>query len=217
MVVPPDNLVPRFTSPATKRQLAFLFKQGAGASVISPLKVAKALNRMGVFYVFVGGVIVGCWTGVPRATEDVDLVLGKGAPVRKIAKAIAKLQRGMTTVTYPSVIRCAGLTPIGRKNLIDLIRPYDGVYSHTEDHFVDLTVQGVHVRIPTPEMLVVMKYAAATSLSREPLKQRQDWVDLETVVRAQPNLDLVIVRSLANRIGSTLGAKLLRRIKRMRA
>jgi hypothetical protein len=214
---PADDLVPRFDTAPSKTQLAALFEKGSRASDIPPLEVAKILNRMKVFHVFVGGVIVGCWTGDPRATEDVDLILGKGAPVRKIVAAIVKIRKDLKSTIYPSVIRFAGKSPTGQRNLIDLIRPYDGVYSHAEEYFVDITVQGIPVRIPTPEMLVVMKYAAATSLTRAPLKQAQDMIDLKTVVLAQTTLDLVIVRRLANFIGPTLGAKLIRLIKRTRS
>lgn len=216
MNFPADDLVPRFDTAPSKTQLAALFEKGSRASDIPPLEVAKILNRMKVFYVFVGGVIVGCWTGDPRATEDVDLILGKGAPVRKIVAAIGKIRKDLKSTIYPSVIRFEGKSPTGQRNLIDLIRPYDGVYSHAEEYFVDITVQGVPVRIPTPEMLVVMKYAAATSLTRAPLKQAQDMIDLKTVVLAQPTLDLAIVRRIANFIGPTLGAKLIRLIKRTR-
>jgi hypothetical protein len=86
---PADDLVPRFDTAPSKIQLAALFEKGSRASDISPLAVAKILNRMQVFYVFVGGVIVGCWTGDPRATEDLDLILGNGAPIRKIVAAIS--------------------------------------------------------------------------------------------------------------------------------
>jgi hypothetical protein len=213
---PADDLVPRFDTAPSKTQLAALFEKGSRASDIPPLDIAKILNRMKVFYVFVGGVIVGCWTGDPRATEDVDLILGKGAPVRRIVAAIGKIRKDLKSTIYPSVIRFEGKSPTGQRNLIDLIRPYDGVYSHAEEYFVDITVQGVPVRIPTPEMLVVMKFAAATSLTRAPLKQAQDMIDLKTVVLAQPTLDLVIVRRIANFIGPTLGAKLIRLIKRTR-
>jgi hypothetical protein len=213
---PADDLVPRFDTAPSKTQLAALFEKGSRASDIPPLDIAKILNRMKVFYVFVGGVIVGCWTGDPRATEDVDLILGKGAPVRRIVAAISKIRKDLKSTIYPSVIRFEGKSPTGQRNLIDLIRPYDGVYSHAEEYFVDITVQGVPVRIPTPEMLVVMKFAAATSLTRAPLKQAQDMIDLKTVVLAQPTLDLVIVRRIANFIGPTLGAKLIRLIKRTR-
>jgi hypothetical protein len=214
---PADDLVPRFDTAPSKTQLAALFEKGSRASDIPPLDIAKILNRMKVFYVFGGGVIVGCWTGDPRATEDVDLILGKGAPVRKIVAAIGKIRKDLKSTIYPSVIRFEGKSPTGQRNLIDLIRPYDGVYSHAEEYFVDITVQGVPVRIPTPEMLVVMKFAAATSLTRAPLKQAQDMIDLKTVVLAQPTLDLVVVRRIANFIGPKLGAKLIRLIKRTRS
>jgi hypothetical protein len=149
---PADDLVPCFDTAPSKTQLAALFEKGSRASDIPPLDIAKILNRMKVFYVFVGGVIVGCWTGDPRATEDVNLILGKGAPVRKIVAAIGKIRKDLKSTIYPSVIRFEGKSPTGQRNLIDLIRPYDGVYSHAEEYFVDITVQGVPVRIPTGDV-----------------------------------------------------------------
>jgi Nucleotidyl transferase AbiEii toxin, Type IV TA system len=217
MNIPADDLTPHFTTPPDKKQLAALFEKGSRASDISPLKIARVLNRMKVFYVFVGGVIVGCWTGDPRATEDVDLVLGKGAPIRRVISAIKGIRKDLESTTHRSVIRVRGASATGVRNLVDLIRPYDGVYSHAERYFITIRVKGTPIRIPTPEMLVVMKYAAATSMNRVPLKQAQDMIDLKTVAIAQQSLDLAIVRALANSIGPTLGERLVRLIRRTRA
>ena len=218
MNIPADDLVPVFHKPLSKKQLGALFAQGARAPTISPLKVAKILNTMKIPHVFVGGIIVGCWTGFPRATEDVDAVLDNGARVEDIKKAMLKMQKGLKATIHPSVMRFDGKTPIGRKNLLDFIIPYHGLYSHVNEYVVTLSVGGVVVRIPTPEMLVALKYAAAaTSLIRDKRKQAQDWVDLESVVHAQPNLKLKVVEKLVEYIGPGLGKDIIKRIKKIRS
>ncbi len=203
----PNPPHPRLTN--SKKHLGWLFAEGESMSTISALRVAEVLNHFDIPFVVVGGVVTGCWTGFPRSTKDVDAVVDAGVVNRRTLRtAVLKLKKGMKVDLHPSVTRFYESTPVGKRELIDFIKPYGELYTAVFKNSVKLTVRGVKVAIPTAEMLLAMKYAAMTSMTRSPEKAAQDRADFIAVARAQRRkLKLLRLRRLVNLVGSTLGEK----------
>lgn len=125
------------------------------------LDVLRALERAKVDYVLVGGVAVNLH-GIIRATEDVDLfVRPEPANIERLKSALRSLWddpeideiRPEDFSTYPTL----RYGPPGEEILIDVLTRLGTAFSFDDMEAETLEVEGVAVRVATPETLVRMK------------------------------------------------------------
>src|SRR3954452_20009569 len=71
---------------------------------IQPQDVIRVLNAAKVTFTLVGAHGLGGWTGKPRATEDVDVVVG-ARHVKKAVTALTAAFPGLGVDDHPAVVR----------------------------------------------------------------------------------------------------------------
>ena len=87
-----------------KKLLAKLFIDGMRFSKIKPDSIARILIEDKIKSVFIGGTVVGCHSGQPRSTKDVDLIIPNDAKWKVSVSKICKLFKGSKVKKHPSFI-----------------------------------------------------------------------------------------------------------------
>lgn len=166
--------------------------------------VAEALAEAEADHLLVGGFAVGALAAHPRATVDIDLIVRRDQAPRFLAALTTRL--GPLSVEHFKALERVQNPPLDliisdatalRRMALDpaLSQPVD--------------LDGLELRLPLPELAIVLKYAAAVSLSRSAEDADQDLTDLRRVVAHHPDLDLDrlgrIVRTLRTRSPKEIG------------
>jgi hypothetical protein len=125
------------------------------------LDVVRALGREQVDYVLVGGVAVNLH-GIVRATEDIDFfVRPEPENVERLKQALRSLWkdpeieeiRAEDFETYPTL----RYGPPGDELVIDILTRLGTAFSFEDIVAEDVEIEGVRIRVATPETLVRMK------------------------------------------------------------
>jgi hypothetical protein len=157
---------------------------------ISPHDVASALLQADVKYVLIGGHVLAYFTGTPRATVDVDVIV----PIAQMGKAVKALHtrfpelepRDLTyNVRFSSRNAQGALDP----ERIDVVRAGDPFFQRVLNKYsVAVHSRGKVIQVPAVEAAVALKFAAAISPNRGDESRPQDRVDLVAIIRKQPTL-----------------------------
>lgn len=198
-----------------RRSLATLFQEGVRQSVPATLEVLAALEAGGITAVVIGGVAVGCHSGRPRATIDLDLIVSTVPKPRTLTK-IGKIVNAVRLEKHPSFLTFMAKSVVGDREVVDLITAKAGSYGLTFDHTIELAIDGIRVLIPTAEMLVVLKYTAAVNPIRSKSKQAQDWADIYAILDANSKISLPTMVHLADLVVPGYGEDLGNHIRRHR-
>ncbi|MDP1711805.1 MAG: hypothetical protein Q8K86_05050 [Candidatus Nanopelagicaceae bacterium] len=148
----------------------------------SASKIIAVLNKGGVKSVLVGAQALAHYTGEPRATEDVDLVV---SDVDRAVRVVRATWPHLTFDEQEPVVRVRD----GKHVVLDLMKPVD-LYTLVFKNSRSGMIGGVKALIPTVEMAVAMKYSAMISPHRIRKKKGQDAVDFINLVEATPKLDV---------------------------
>jgi nucleotidyltransferase AbiEii toxin of type IV toxin-antitoxin system len=135
------------------------------------LDLLKALKREGVDYVLVGGVAVNLH-GIVRATEDIDLFIRPGEDnVERLKRALRSLWDD-PEIAQISARDFAGEFPTIRYGppddamVIDLISALGSAFTFEDLDAQTVMVEGVPVRVATPETLYRMKKDTVRPIDR---------------------------------------------------
>ena len=205
---------PKLRSGKTYRQtLEALFIEAARMTGTDPLGIATVLQRHGIEAVFVGGLVVGGLSGRPRATRDVDIIAGTARFGKRLLKELGAVVSSTKVERHPSFLSFMRRGATGEHEVLDIITSQAGSYRLVFDHTHDLRIDQVSLRIPTAEMMVVLKYTAAMNPVRPKTKQHQDWADLFAVIDANPDIKIPLIRHLADEVVPGFGDDLCLKIK----
>jgi hypothetical protein len=184
-------------------------------------RILVALTANKVPFVLTGAHGISGWTGRPRATQDIDLLIKHG---RNYVRAV-----GVIRELYPQLKerRFAGLTefvPPGEKeSVIDVSYPQRPDHKETLRTAIWVEEQSPRYRIPTLEAALANKYGAMLTLERDPGTRAMDAVDFGWVVRhsqdegRQP-IDLATLESLGEMVWPGGGGKeILRLVEEVKA
>jgi len=206
------------TTPIVRRGTSYqqtleaLFVDGAAMAGADAVGVTRILHAAGIGAVVIGGLVVGCHTGRPRATQDLDLVIDAATLSRAVAKQLSTAVGAQTMETHPSFISFLKKTSLGDREVLDVITSKAGSYGLVFANAISLQIAGLTIQIPTAEMMVVLKYTAATNPIRQPAKQAQDWADILAILDANPKLSVATIVYLADDVVPGWGEDLKRRI-----
>jgi hypothetical protein len=179
--------------------------------------ILKTLLAKKIPFVLTGAHGIAAWTGRPRATKDVDILVKGGRNYGRAVKALQEL--------YPNleVHRFAGVTgfflPGDRQSLIDVTYPHRADIEETLQTAIWVEDRGTRYRVPTLEAALANKYGAMITLSRDAGKRTQDAVDFYQMVKhakdvLQRPIDLDKIRDLGEKVWSGGGgAELLRLVE----
>jgi hypothetical protein len=206
---------------AAVRECAHLTTQhrkmwSAMANVIIDLdQVLQALTAKKIPFVLTGAHGISGWTGRPRATHDIDILVKGGKNYSRAVHVI----RGL----YPELDerRFAGVTaffPPGEKeSVIDVTYPHRPDNAETLRTAVWVEERNQRYRIPTLEAALANKYGAMLTPSRDSIKRGQDAVDFAAMVKhsqdegRQP-IDLARLETLGEMVWPGGGGKEILRL-----
>jgi len=148
---------------------------------VSLRKILHTLRTNKVPFVLTGAHGISSWTGRPRATKDVDILVKAG---RNYARAVSALQK-----LYPQLQarRFAGITafyvPGETESVIDVTYPHRPDNEATLRTAIWIKKDAETYRIPTLEAALANKYGATLTSRRDPGRRAQDAVDFYTMVK----------------------------------
>lgn len=173
---------------------------------IGPADVAGVLNKAKLKYVLVGAHAANGYSGRPRATIDVDVVVQFP---KKAAKAVAAAFPQLQMRDTPVVIRFMD----GDIEAIDLMKPAGSqLWARLLKETFEIRLEGERVRIPSLEGVLAAKFAAMASPYRRPTDKQQDGADFMRIVDANAEIDLDLLHELGDLVytgGSAFVLKLV--------
>ena len=181
------------------------------AKAISPVEVVRVLRAAGVRYVLVGAHAANGYTGKPRATVDVDVIVEFP---KKAADAVAAAFPTLTMEDHPVVVRFKR----GDMDGIDLMKPIGSpLWPRLLKDNRQIDIEGESVTIPTVEGVLAAKFAAMMSLNRGQADKSIDGGDFIRMVQANPKIDLTRIAEFAELVFAGGGAFILKLVEDGRA
>jgi hypothetical protein len=152
------------------------------ASPVDLNQILKTLTEKKIPFVLTGAHAIGGWTGRPRATQDVDILVKAGRNLTRAVNAIKKLYPHLEVRTLFGVT--AFFVPGESDSVIDITYPHRADLAETLAHpaWTENEELGLRYRIPALESALANKYGAILTLSRNLRKRRQDILDFELMV-----------------------------------
>ena len=163
----------------TNRQW-WLMKKPEPAKIVLG-KILSTLSAKRIPFVLTGAHAIGGWTGDPRATHDVDILVKAGRNHARAVKTLRELYPHLEVRTFSGVT--AFFVPGDKRSVIDVIYPHRDDIVETLAHPIWVEDGGLRYRIPSLEASLANKYGAMLSLSRDPGKRLLDAADFTKMVR----------------------------------
>jgi len=203
----------------TKRQWLMMHKDESAKIELNA--ILKTLIDKKIPFVLTGAHSIGGWTGEPRATKDVDILVKSGRNHGRAVKAIKQLYPHLEVRNFAGVV--AFFVPGERQSVIDVTYPHRADIEETLASKVWVEEYGLTYRIPFLEAALANKYGAMLSLNRDPGKRLTDAGDFTKMVRhsmdeGQKAIELDVLQELGEKVWPGGGGKeilgLVEQIKR---
>ncbi len=196
-----------------QQTLEALFIDGARMAGADAVGVSNVFTNAGIRSVMVGGLVVGCHSGRPRATQDIDVIVDVLEIPKIVIEQLGALVGSRKLERHPSFISFMKKTVVGDREVLDIITSKAGSYGMVFDNCIKLNISGNDVYIPSAEMMVVLKYTAAINPIRQKAKQAQDWADIYAILDANAKISVYSVSYLADMVVPGWGEDLANKIK----
>jgi hypothetical protein len=166
------------------RECAYLsaeYRRRWGMPEISLDKIISALQVRKVPFVLTGAYGIATWTGRPRSTHDVDILVKAG---RNHARAVKAMQ-----ALYPDLEMRLGaglaefFVPGERLSVIDVMQPYRRDLAATLARPMKVEDDRSSFRIPVLETAMANKYGASLTADRDAGERALDMVDFCWMVK----------------------------------
>lgn len=183
-------------------------------NLITPLEVIRILNAAKVRFMLLGAHGLGGWMGKPRATEDVDVLVGtrgQKKAVRVLLTAFPHLQ--MEDHDVVTRLRDSETKSI----VIDVMKANQLLYRDALKHTHTTQSGGQKYLIPSLELALAMKFAAMISLTRAERDKHQDVRDFMYMVDNNPDVDIEKLRTLGQLVYNGSGDELVEKIQQVRS
>jgi hypothetical protein len=144
-------------------------------------KILQALQAKRIPFILTGAHGIAGWTGRPRATHDVDILVKAGRNHGRAVNAIKKLYPQLEVRQLAGV--AAFFVPGEKESVIDITFPHRADQVATLQTGVWVGTGTRKYRVPSLEAALANKYGAMLTLSRDPVKRAQDAVDFATMVK----------------------------------
>lgn len=179
-----------------------------GAVDVRPQRVIRVLHKAGIRVVLMGTLALNTYRDQARATQDVDVLVRR----KDVANAIEVLEKTFPTLEIEHTASVARfMDPVIRKPIIDLMKPTIAVYRLVFGQ--TMVVANTH-EIPNLEMVLVCKFAAMASPNRRMARKYLDAADFLNVVDYNKDtLDLIKLRSLAEKVDPLVARKMMKMIR----
>jgi hypothetical protein len=184
------------------------------AKAILPLEVIRVLNRASVRFVLLGAHGIGGWMGKPRATEDVDVLVGFRGQKKAVRALLAEFPH-LQAEDHEVVTRLRD--PETNTIVIDVMKANQPLYREAMKYTQTVESAGVTYEIPSLELALATKLAAMISLRRADRDKLQDARDFMYIVDMNPNIDLAKLHTLGQFIYNGGGDEIVEKVRQVRA
>ena len=206
-----------------QRQYRMQWSNGVPASPVDLNLILRTLTQKRIPFVLTGAHGIGGWTGRPRGTQDVDILVKAGRNHGRAVKAVRELYPQLEVRTFTGLT--AFFVPGETDSVIDVVCPYradqeetlaNPVWTENEEH-------GLRYRVPSLEAALANKYGAMLTLTRDLDKRMQDAVDFTCMVthsmdEGRRPIDLERLETLGEKVWPGGGGKeILRMVERVKA
>jgi hypothetical protein len=181
---------------------------------IKPEDVIRTLNRIKVKFVLVGAHGIGGWTGTPRATEDVDIVVAQ-RDVKKVVLCLLSKFPNLDADDQEVVCRLRDRESNSVR--IDVMKGTQPIFKAALKHVQPARVGRSNYLIPSLEMALAMKFAPMVSLIRKDADKYQDAADFIRIVNKNASINLDKLSTLGDLVYPEGGKELLEMVRRVRA
>lgn len=166
-----------------QKQFRSLWSSRVASSPVDLNKVLRTLTRKRIPFVLTGAHGIGGWTGRPRSTQDVDLLVKGGRNHARAVAAIKALYPQLEVRRFPGVT--AFFIPGEKEAVIDVVSPHRADLEETLAHpvWAENKEQGLRYRVPALEAALANKYGAMRTLTRDPAKRMLDTADFGWMVK----------------------------------
>jgi hypothetical protein len=173
------------------------------AKRIKLFKIIQTLTVQKISFVLIGAQALGGWTGRPRASGDIDILVKEG---RNRARAVNVIKALYPNLEVRQLADVTGFFLSGRKeSLIDVMTSNHEELAETLVHPVWVKDRGYRYRIPSREAALANKYGAIATPNR-PLEQRMmdladfSYLVLHSLDEGQEPIDLTKLEALGEKL-----------------
>ena len=185
--------------------------------------ILRTLIQKRIPFVLTGAHGIGGWTGRPRSTQDVDILVKAGRNYGRAVKAVRALYPELEVRAFPGFT--AFFVQGTKESVIDVVYPHRAdlevtlaspVWTENKEH-------GLRYRIPALEAALANKYGAMVTPMRGMAKRQMDIGDFINMVThssdagSQP-IDLEKLEALGDKVWTGGGGKeILRMVEKAKA
>jgi hypothetical protein len=168
------------------QESAFLSKiyvkmwERTSAMQVDPYVIMRALTAKRIRFVLTGTHGISGWTGEPRATKDVDILVKGGRTLTRAIKVIKALFPHLVVREFFGVH--GFFEPDATQSIVDVMHPHREDLQETLAHPIWVERAGFRFRIPSLEAALANKYGAMLTPNRLVVKREQDLVDFQRMV-----------------------------------
>jgi hypothetical protein len=186
-------------------------------------QILRTLSEKRIPFVLTGAHGIAGWTGKPRGTHDVDILVKGSRNQARAMKAIQALYPELEMRTVHGVV--AFFIPGEKESVIDVTSPRraDNVETLAHPVWVEDRALGLRYRIPSLEAALANKYGAMLTHTRSAQKRTLDAADFGWMVKhsqdegRQP-IDMEKVAALGEKVWPNGGGEeILRLIEQVKA
>ena len=182
--------------------------------------IIDVLTGKKIPFVLTGAYGIAGWTGRPRSTKDVDILVKPGRNYARAVKALRELYPALEARQFFGVT--GFFLPGERESLIDVTYPHRADIEETLTTAIWVEERGRRYRIPALEAALANKYGAMLATSRDLLKRVIDGTDFAYMVRhagdpGRTPIDLERLAALGEKVWpGGGGAEILRLVEDVR-
>ena len=185
--------------------------------------ILRTLSLKKIPFVLTGAHGIGGWTGRPRATQDVDILVKGGRNLVRAVNAIKALYPDLEVREFAGV---TGFFPPGqRQSVIDVTYPHRADIAETlaTAIWTEDIEKGLRYRIPALEAALANKYGAMLTPGRALGKRQIDLGDFVFMVthsldEGQKPIDLAQLAALGEKVWpGGGGSEILRLVEQVKA
>jgi hypothetical protein len=166
-----------------QRQFRLQWSNRVPASPVDLNVILRTLTQKRIAFVLTGAHGISGWTGKPRNTQDVDILVKAGRNHTRAVNTLRALYPQLEVRTFTGVT--AFFVPGEKSSVIAIACPHraDLEETLTNPTWVENREQGLRYRIPSLEEALANKYGAMLTPTRDPDKRLQDAVDFTRMVQ----------------------------------
>src|SRR5262249_51965413 len=206
-----------------QRQFRSQWSNRVPPSPINLNAILKTLTQKRIPFVLTGAHGIAGWTGKPRNTQDVDLLVKAGRNHARAVNALRALYPQLEVRTFTGVT--AFFVPGEKTSVIAVVSPHraDLEQTLTNPTWAENEEQGLRYRVPSLEEALANKYGAMLTPTRNLDKRMQDAVDFTRMVQhsgdeGQQPIDLRRLETLGEKVWPTgPGEEILRLVAQVKA